>query len=97
MTNEKALEGFENLLADIDQDNHLFVGTINPEFVKAAIEAIEKQIPMEPGPKELAEEQHFKVPTYIIPCGNCGEPINFLHSYCPWCGQRILETTDDNL
>ena len=44
MTEEKALEAFKNLYNDIDKDNHLFVGTINPEMVKAAIEALEYKI-----------------------------------------------------
>ena len=43
MTNKKALESFEKLLKDIELDNHLFVGTINPEFIEAAIEALRAQ------------------------------------------------------
>ena len=93
MTNEEAVKWFTDNFPD-----YVFEYPIEQHMAYSlAIEAIKKQIPMKPAPKELAEEQHFKVPTYITPCGNCGEPINFLHSYCPWCGQRILETTDDNL
>lgn len=44
MTEEKALEAFKNLYNDIDKDNHLFVGTINPEMIKIAINAIEQEI-----------------------------------------------------
>lgn len=44
MTKEKALEAFKNLYEDIDKDNHLFVGTINPEMIKVAIDAIEQMI-----------------------------------------------------
>ena len=44
MTEEKALEGFKNLYNDIDKDNHLFVGTINPEMIRVAIEALEYKI-----------------------------------------------------
>lgn len=44
MTEEKALEAFENLYNDIDKDNHLFVGTINPEMIKVAIEALKYKI-----------------------------------------------------
>ncbi len=44
MTEEKALEAFKNLYNDIDKDNHLFVGTINPEMIKIAINAIEQVI-----------------------------------------------------
>lgn len=44
MTNEKALEAFENLYKDIDKDNHLFVGTINPEMIQIAIDSITQVI-----------------------------------------------------
>lgn len=44
MAEEKALEGFKDLYNDIDKDNHLFVGTINPEMIKIAINAIEQVI-----------------------------------------------------
>ncbi len=44
MTEEKALEAFKNLYNDIDKDNHLFVGTINPEMIKVAINCIEQVI-----------------------------------------------------
>lgn len=44
MTEEKALEAFKNLYNDIDKDNHLFVGTINPEMIMTAIEALEYKI-----------------------------------------------------
>lgn len=44
MTLEKALEGFKELLKDIDKDNWLFVGTMNPEMVQIAIDAIDYKI-----------------------------------------------------
>ena len=44
MTKEKALEAFKNLYEDIDKDNHLFVGTIDPEMIQVAIDAIEEII-----------------------------------------------------
>ena len=44
MTDEKAFEEFKNLYNDIDKDNHLFVGTINPEMIMVAIEALEYKI-----------------------------------------------------
>ena len=44
MTEEKALEAFKNLYNDRDKDNHLFVGTINPEMIMAAIEALKYKI-----------------------------------------------------
>ena len=44
MTDEKVLETLKNLYNDIDKDNHLFVGTINPELIKVAIKALEYKI-----------------------------------------------------
>ena len=47
MTLEKALEGFRSLYEDIDKENWLFVGTINPDMIKIAIDAIDYQIKKE--------------------------------------------------
>lgn len=40
----KSTEGFKELHKDIDKDNWLFVGTINPEMVQIAIDAIDYKI-----------------------------------------------------
>lgn len=42
MTKDEALAGFQNLYNEIDKDNHLFVGTINPEWIQLAIKALEQ-------------------------------------------------------
>ena len=69
---------------------------IDPWAMEIAVEAMKKQIPMKPGRKELSAEQPFpNHSAYIIPCGNCGEALNFLHNYCPWCGQRMEGVTDE--
>ena len=47
MTLEKALDAWKQMLSEIDKENWLFVGTINPEMVQIAIDAIEKEIGME--------------------------------------------------
>lgn len=47
MTDERALEGFRNMLNDLKKDNGLFVGTINPEMIEVAISAIEIKIKAE--------------------------------------------------
>lgn len=41
MTDERALKAFKRMLKDLEKDNNLFVGTINPEMIKVAIDAIE--------------------------------------------------------
>lgn len=40
MTNKEAREAWKKLYSEIDKDNWLFVGTINPEMVTLAIKAI---------------------------------------------------------
>ena len=44
MNYEKALKAFKQLYEEIDKDNWLFVGTINPEMIKVAINCIEQII-----------------------------------------------------
>lgn len=41
MDKEKAKEAWKKLYSEIDKDNWLFVGTINPEMVAFAIKALE--------------------------------------------------------
>ena len=41
MNNEKALQAWEKMRNEIDSENWLFIGTINPEMVDCAIEALE--------------------------------------------------------
>lgn len=65
--------------------------------INMAISALEKQIPMKPKQKKRAEEQPLKGHVVcVIPCGNCGEYLNRLHYYCPWCGQKIDYGDDEN-
>jgi len=40
MSEEEALKAFEQMLSEIDRDNWLFVGTINPQMVEWAIKAL---------------------------------------------------------
>ena len=44
MTKEQALESLKKMYSEIDKENWLFIGTINPEMVEIAIEAIEKEL-----------------------------------------------------
>lgn len=43
MTNKEALKAWEKIYAEIDKENWLFVGTINPEMVNLAIKALERE------------------------------------------------------
>ena len=47
MTKETALETWKRMRSEIDSDNWLFVGTINPAMVEIAIDAIEESIKRE--------------------------------------------------
>lgn len=42
MTNKEALKAWEKMYAEIDEENWLFVGTINPEMVDLAIKALKR-------------------------------------------------------
>lgn len=44
MTNKEALKAWEKVYDEIDKENWLFVGTINPEMVRLAIKALEGKI-----------------------------------------------------
>lgn len=44
LTEEDALDAFKRLYDDIDKNNWLFVGIINPEMIRIAIEAISEKI-----------------------------------------------------
>lgn len=69
MTREEAIEAFRNLLNDIDKDNHLFVGTINPELLNMAIEALKAQLSTESTTKGTTFEWipvSEKLPNYNV-------------------------------
>ena len=44
MTNEEAREAWKKLYSEINKDNWLFVGTINPEMVVLAIKALGHEV-----------------------------------------------------
>ena len=44
MSKETALEAWKKMLSEIDKVDWLFVGTINPEMVEIAIEAIKREL-----------------------------------------------------
>lgn len=53
MTDKEAIKSFKNLYEDIDKENHLFIGTINPEFIMMAIKALEI-------PRNLTNEEIYQ-------------------------------------
>ena len=44
MTQEDALKAFEQMYGEIDKENWLFVGTINPQMIEYAIKALRKEV-----------------------------------------------------
>ena len=44
MTKVEALEAWEKMLEEIDKDNWLFIGTINPQMVEIAISSLQKDL-----------------------------------------------------
>lgn len=89
MTNNKALEGYENLLEEIDPDNHLFVGTINPDFIKTAIDAIKKQTPKKPYNSHY-KQLHNEIKLHnCYRCVSCDHIVPYAQNYCGHCGQAI--------
>lgn len=74
MKKEVALDAFKRLYEDIDKDNHLFVGTINPEMIKVAINAIKQIIKNEFTPNINLDNTYASTTdyTYIPPaCKAC--------------------------
>ena len=55
MDRETALQAWKQMRSEIDSDNWLFVGTINPEMVDRAIEALETVIKEETNLPEIPD------------------------------------------
>ena len=55
MDKETALQAWKQMRSEIDPDNWLFVGTINPEMVDRAIEALETVIKEETNLPEIPD------------------------------------------
>ena len=60
MTNKEALKAWKKLYSEIDKENWLFVGTINPQMVELAIKALDSQwIPITYRPMTDEEEKEL--------------------------------------
>lgn len=83
MTNAEAIQTLKLMQAQVEWEYPMDYAAAIDE----AIDALEKQQPMETGPDELGISARNPV---ITPCGNCGtELTDRMWSYCPWCGQKI--------
>lgn len=88
-TDKELLNAFENLLSEIEP-NHLFVGTINPEIIKGAINAIKYKI--EPETANRGKWKHKDGINFYF-CNVCGSGNNngggIKTKFCPNCGVRM--------
>ena len=64
MSKEEALKAFEQMLSEIDKDNWLFVGTINPQMVEWAIKALKGADDEYERAVEQVEHDALYEPTY---------------------------------
>lgn len=92
MTNKEARKAWEKLYSEIDKDNWLFVGTINPEMVALAIKALEEK-----------SQGEWKDHRWCSNCG-CGIPTDVYGTsiteeeahFCVECGadMRVKEAAN---
>ena len=54
------------------------------EIMDAAIDAVEKEIPM-----PLLSPEFDIGGKIVYPCGNCGNELDGFGDYCKFCGQKI--------
>ena len=104
MTKEKALEAWKQMRSEIDSENWLFVGTINPAMVEIAIDAIEESINREVDHVEKlssADRPQWKWKAksfHEFFCDNCGFSFDMMQcdflenmNFCPNCGADMRE------
>lgn len=89
MTNKEALQAWEKLYSEIDKENWLFVGTINPQMVELAIKALDSQwIPITYRPMTVEERIEFAEYYGIEFCDTLEEKV--FDCPMPEDGQEIL-------
>ena len=69
MSKKTALEAWKQMYSEIDKENWLFVGTINPQMVQWAIIAIEGMVDYERN-CEQREHDILYEPTYNVEDGS---------------------------
>ena len=83
MTREEAQQAWEKMRSEIDNENWLFVGTINPQMVDMAIEALQDR----PSGKWRGELKMPGMPRYEwYRCSECRFLSQSVVNYCPNCG-----------
>ena len=83
MTDKEALKAWKKLYSEIDKENWLFVGTINPQMVELAIKALENSSWIPVKTRELTAEEKEEYPDYAF-MYDCKLPDD---------GEEVLVTT----
>lgn len=91
MTNKEAIKELKYSIEPNQGFMECRTGTIREEAIKIAIEALKKQIPMEPDYEgDGYADGELVYDTWICPnCGRHYEVDYDDYEYCPQCGQRI--------
>lgn len=78
---EETIKWFEEETQRLPDDSS------NKALLKVAIEALQKQIPMEPNNMKY----YPKIDLWVGNCSNCDECENSRVKHCPNCGQKFDE------
>ena len=83
MTNEEAIEILKGIMDD-DTDHHIAWACGASDAFKMAIEALEKQIPIQVGYKQKQYGEYFY-------CPECRHTVKWIrdYEYCAYCGKAI--------
>ena len=86
MTKEEAINAWKCMRSEIDNENWLFVGTINPQMVDMAIEALSADAVQVVRCKDC---KHYLIDGLTATTGWCYENKNSVHEadYCSY-GER---------
>lgn len=92
MTREEAIQAWEQMRSEIDKENWLFVGTINPLMIDMAIEALQAE-PVKRGKWTVDEKHTEEIYTNPVYCSVCGKDVVIDYGeyapYCPNCGAKM--------
>ena len=86
MTREEAIQAWEQMRSEIDKENWLFVGTINPLMIDMAIEALSERTG-----EWIREEEYGD----LWVCDQCGFASEHNYSFCSICGAMMIGGEDE--
>ena len=102
MTREEAQQAWEKMRSEIDETNWLFVGTINPQMVDIAIEALSAETRDRGEWIRWVVDIEDETGVSYIPhakCSNCGTEQDSYTSqfinFCPNCGAYMAKENEE--